>query len=90
MNKQELINSVACKTGKSKAEIKRILNVFLDTIGDTLAENEPVRILRFGTFTVQTVPGRMGRNPRTGEPLKIDKKKKIRFKAGAELTGKIN
>lgn len=90
MNKREIINSIACKTGKSKAEIRRILDVFLDTIGDTLADGEIVRLLGFGTFSVVTRPERVGRNPRTGEPLTIKKKKKVRFKAGSDLSTKIN
>lgn len=90
MNKKELINAIACKTGKSKTDIKRILDVFMDVVGDTLADGDWVRLTGFGTFFVQVQSARMGRNPRTGERIKIEKKKKPKFKPGAELSGKIN
>lgn len=89
MNNTELINAVAKKTGRPQTEIKRILDVLTDTIGETLTNGELVRLLGFGTFDVQELPARTGRNPRTGEPLEIHAKKKIRFKAGADLSGKV-
>lgn len=90
MNKSELINAIACKTGKSKKDIKRILDVFMDVTGDTLADGEKIRLTGFGTFSVVTVPAREGRNPKTGEPIKIKKRKKVKFKAGADLAKKVN
>ena len=90
MNRKEIINAIACKTGKSKADIKRILDVFMDTVGDTLADGERVRLTGFGTFSVTTRAQRKGRNPRTGEPITIQQRKAVRFKAGSDLAKKVN
>ena len=86
MNKAELISALADKTGKPQTEVKR----FLEAFTETLSKGDKVTLIGFGTFDVQNVPARTGRNPRTGEPLKIKAKKKPRFKAGAELSGKVN
>lgn len=90
MNRKEIINAIACKTGKNKADIKRILEVFMDTIGDTLADGQKVRLTGFGTFSVSTRAERQGRNPQTGEPITIKKRKVVRFKAGSSLAAKVN
>jgi len=90
MNKKEMINAIACRTGKSKEDIKRILDVFMDTVGDTLADGDRVRLTGFGTFSVSTRAERKGRNPQTGEPITIKKRKVVRFKAGSDLSGKVN
>lgn len=90
MNKQELIQAVADKTGKSQKEVKDTLIAILNTISDTLKKGDKVTLIGFGTFDVQDVPARTGRNPRTGEPLQIKAKKKPRFKAGSELADKVN
>ena len=90
MNKQELISALASKTGKPQTETKAFLEAFTETVTATLTKGDKVTLIGFGTFDVQDVPARTGRNPRTGEPLKIKAKKKPRFKAGADLTEKVN
>lgn len=90
MHKKDLIETVAKKTGKSQKEVKETLEAILSTITETMKKGEKVTLIGFGTFDVQHVPARTGRNPRTGEVLKIKPKNKIRFKAGAELSGKVN
>lgn len=90
MNKSELVNAIACRTGKSKKDIKRILDVFMDITGDTLADGEIVRLIGFGTFSVVKLPARIGRNPRTGEKINIKARRKVKFKAGADLATKVN
>jgi DNA-binding protein HU-beta len=90
MNKTELIRALAEKTGKSQTESKRFLEAFESTVTETLSKGDKVTLIGFGTFDVQDVPARTGRNPRTGEALKIQAKKKPRFKAGAELSGAVN
>lgn len=89
MNKAELVSALADKTGKSQKEAKAFLEAFESTVQETLAKGDKVTLIGFGTWDVQDVPARTGRNPRTGEPLKIQAKKKIRFKAGSELSGKV-
>lgn len=90
MNKAELIKAVADKTGKPQTEVKAFLEAFTQTVTETLSKDDKVTLIGFGTFDVQHVPARTGRNPRTGEPLQIKPKKKPRFKAGAELSGAVN
>lgn len=90
MNKKELIETIADRTGRSKRSVREILNAFTDVVGDTLAEGGRVQITKFGTFSVTTYAERMGRNPRTGEMITITEKKKPKFKAGSELSEKVN
>jgi DNA-binding protein HU-beta len=90
MNKAELISALATKTGKPQTEAKAFLEAFTGTVTETLKSGDKVTLIGFGTFDVQDVPARTGRNPRTGEPLQIKGKKKPRFKAGADLTEKVN
>jgi len=90
MNKAELISALADKTGKSQKEVKAFLEAFTETVTETLKSGDKLTLVGFGTFDVQAVPARTGRNPRTGEPLQIKGKKKPRFKAGAELSGAVN
>jgi DNA-binding protein HU-beta len=90
MNKAELISVLASKTGKPQTEVKAFLEAFTETVTETLSKGDKVTLIGFGTFDVQDVPARTGRNPRTGEPLQIKPKKKPRFKAGAELSGAVN
>ncbi len=89
MNKTELIQAIAEKTGKSQKEAKAFLDAFTSTVTETLKQGGKVALIGFGTFDVQQVPARTGRNPRTGEPLKIQAKRKPRFKAGADLSHSI-
>jgi DNA-binding protein HU-beta len=86
MNKTELTKALAEKTGKSQKEAKAFLEAFESTIQETLKKGGKIALIGFGSWDVQDVPARTGRNPRTGEPLKIQAKKKIRFKAGSELS----
>ena len=90
MNKQELIAALASKTGKPQTEVKAVLEAFTDTVGDVLAKGDKITLVGFGTFDVQNVPERTGRNPRTGEAIQIKSKKKPRFKAGADLSAHVN
>jgi DNA-binding protein HU-beta len=90
MNKAELISALASKTSKPQTEVKAFLEAFTETVTETLSKGDKVTLIGFGTFDVQQVPARIGRNPRTGEPLKIKAKKKPRFKAGTELADKVN
>jgi DNA-binding protein HU-beta len=90
MNKSELISALATKTGKPQTEAKAFLEAFTETVTEVLKKGDKLTLVGFGTFDVQDVPARTGRNPRTGEPLQIKGKKKPRFKAGAELSGAVN
>ena len=84
MTKQDLIEKVA-ETGMSKKQAGVVVNAILDAISDSLAAGEKVSLVGFGSFSVNKRAARTGRNPRTGEPLKIKAKKVPVFKAGKAL-----
>ncbi len=80
MNKGELIAAVAKDLGESKALAEKAVNSVLDTIKKNAKKG--VAIIGFGTFQVGVRKARTGRNPQTGETIKIPKSKTVRFKAG--------
>ena len=88
MNKGELINAVAAN-GLTKKDAETAVNTVFGAIGDALAKGENVALLGFGTFTVKTRAAREGRNPRTGEVVKIKASKVPAFKAGKALKNKV-
>ena len=90
MNKQELIGSVAEVTGLSRSDsIKAVESVF-DIIGEALKKGDEVRLVGFGTFTVTRRKASTGRNPRTGEPMKIKASSQPKFKPGKGLKDAVN
>jgi len=90
MNKAELISALSSKTGKPQTEAKAFLEAFTETVSETLAKGDKVTLIGFGTFDVQQTKARTGRNPRTGAVLQIKAKKRPRFKAGSDLSSKVN
>lgn len=79
MNRRELVNAVATQTGKSSKEIDAILKGFQDVVTHVVAKGEPVNISGFCKFVKVDRPARMGRNPATGEAIKIKASKKARI-----------
>jgi DNA-binding protein HU-beta len=90
MNKTDLVNCVVEQTGLMKKDCEKLVVAFTDSITDTLAKGEKVQIAGFGTFEVRKRAEREGRNPLTGETLKIAAGKVPAFKAGKALKEKIN
>ncbi len=88
MNKGELINAVA-GSGLSKKDAGIAVSAVFDAIGDALAKGESVSLIGFGTFSVKERAAREGRNPRTGEVVKIAASKAPAFKAGKALKEKV-
>ncbi len=85
MRKQDLIKVVADETGLSEAQAGKAINSFLGAIQDGLAKNVEVQISGFGSFKVVERAAREGRNPRTGEPMKIEARRSPTFKPGTQL-----
>lgn len=85
MNKGELIDKVSSATGASKADAARSVNAVLDTISNSLKKGNNVTLVGFGTFSVNKTKARDGRNPQTGETMKIRARKVPKFKAGQAL-----
>ncbi|HIX87141.1 MAG TPA: HU family DNA-binding protein [Candidatus Parabacteroides intestinigallinarum] len=89
MNKTEFISSVAEKAGLSKADAKKAVDAFIETVSNELKEGGKVALLGFGSFSVTEKSARKGVNPRTKEVIEIEARKSVRFKAGAELNDLI-
>jgi len=85
MNKQELIDAIAEKASLSKADAKRALEAFTDTVTGQLKKGQTVRLIGFGTFSVRKRKARQGVNPQTKETIKIKARKVPHFAPGAEL-----
>lgn len=89
MNKVELINAVANKTGLKKKEAEAAVNAVFDAVTEALAEDDKVQIVGFGTFKVKSKEAREGRNPKTGEKITIAASKSPVFTAGKALKDQI-
>jgi DNA-binding protein HU-beta len=90
MNKKELISALASKTGGTKAGSDRNITALVEIIISTLVKGDKITLSRFGIFEVRKRVARIGRNPRTGEPMKIKAAKVPVFKAGATLKAALN
>lgn len=85
MNRTELIDLIADKAELTKASASRALDAVLESVTGSLQKGDPVVLVNFGTFTVKLRAGREGRNPSTGEKIKIKASKVVGFKAGKAL-----
>lgn len=85
MNKSELVKRIASECDTTNAAAERSLNATLDAITDELKNGNDIALIGFGTFSVKSRAARMGRNPKTGEEIKIAATKVPSFKAGAGL-----
>jgi DNA-binding protein HU-alpha len=85
MRKPELVAAVAAKTDLSKEEAARVLNAVLDQITSALNRADSVTLVGFGTFLPRHRGARMGKNPQTGEPVKIRASNTVSFKPGKAL-----
>lgn len=90
MNRVELVAEVAKKADLSKKDAEAAVKSVFDAIADALADGDKVQLIGFGTFDVAERAAREGRNPRTGETMKIEASKAPRFKAGKALKDRIN
>jgi nucleoid DNA-binding protein len=85
MNKAELVEEVADQTGLTKRLSREAIDAITSAIADSLAREERVTLVGFGTFQVMERKARRGRNPQTGKELQIPAKKVPKFKAGRGL-----
>jgi DNA-binding protein HU-beta len=90
MNKAELVAAMAEASGISKKDAEKALKAFTDVVSDELKKGEKVQLVGFGTFEVSERAERDGRNPQSGEPMKIPASKAPRFKAGKGLKDLVN
>ncbi|WP_419419151.1 HU family DNA-binding protein [Legionella sp. D16C41] len=85
MNKSELVDAIASGTGLTKADTGRVLEMFMVTVTDALKSGDQVVLPGFGSFSTGNRSEREGRNPQTGEKIKIKASRVARFKAGKSL-----
>lgn len=85
MTKTELIDKIASGAGLTKADAEKALNATLNAIKVALKKGQKVALIGFGTFSVAKRKARKGRNPQTGEELKIPSTKVPKFTAGKAL-----
>ena len=89
MNKAELINKIADDAVVTKTQANAAFDCFVEAVTKTLKGGGKVTLVGFGTFSVSKRAARNGRNPQTGEVIKIKARKVARFKAGKELSAKL-
>ena len=85
MNKSQLISAVAEKTSVPKGDVKRVFDALFDLTEQKLSEDEKVVISGFGVFSTIHVSERMGRNPRTGEQVRIPARRMVKFHSNMEI-----
>lgn len=85
MTKRELVIQVAEKLGYTQNEVSSVVQATLDSISESLAQGERLEVRNFGVFEVKARDARMGRNPRTGEEVPIQRKRIASFKPGKAL-----
>jgi DNA-binding protein HU-beta len=90
MNRQELVAAMADNAGISKKDADAALKAFIDTVGEVLKKGDKVQLVGFGTFEVSERAAREGKNPQTGEVIKIKASKAPKFKAGKALKDALN
>lgn len=90
MTKPELVSAMSEKTGVSKKDAAASIDAFVEIISDVLKHGDKLQLVGFGTFEVSERAARTGRNPQTGEDIKIPAAKIPKFKAGATLKNAVN
>ena len=90
MNKEELVEAVAKETGLTLKDSKAAVKAMLDTFTKELSKGHDVTLIGFGTFSVVKRAARKGRNPQTGEEIKIPASKTPKFRPGKALKDSVN
>jgi len=90
MNKTDLVNVVANATEMTKKDVDAVISATVKAITDALKTGDKVQLIGFGTFEVKSAAAREGRNPKTGETIKIPASKKPAFSASKALKDEVN
>jgi len=89
MTKAELVGKISSDGGITKSQAEKAVDGFVSAVSDALATGDKITLVGFGTFSVGERAQREGRNPRTGEKIKIAASKVVKFKAGKTLSEKL-
>lgn len=90
MNKGEFVSFIADQKGCSKAEAEKVVDMFTSSVISALGKGKDISLVGFGSFSVSKVAAREGRNPRTGEMIKIAAYNQPKFKVGQKLKDACN
>ena len=90
MNKGEFIDYMAKQHNCTKVEAEKVINMFTASVSSSLSENQEIGLVGFGSFYASSVEERVGRNPRTGEPITIAAYIQPKFRAGQKLKDACN
>ncbi len=90
MVKSELVELLASKASVTSTQSEDLVNLFFNSIIDSLTTEGRVEIRGFGAFTIRRYPAREGRNPKTGEKIKVSEKKLPFWKTGLELRQRVD
>ena len=90
MNKQEFIDHIAKQHNCTKVDAEKAIDIFTSSVIDALGEGKEISLIGFGNFSVSKIAARSGRNPRTGEALKIAAYNQPKFKVGQKLKDACN
>ena len=90
MNKSELIEELAAKTGYNPKLTDKMVRIFFDRIKAALSAGDKVEIRGFGSFTLKKYKGYIGRNPKTGETVDVKPKQLPVFRTGKDLRSRVN
>jgi DNA-binding protein HU-beta len=86
---KHLAAEIAAKQGMTKVQVQAVLDGFIELLGKNLKKGEKIRVPSLGIFSVAKRAARMGRNPATGEAIKIKASKKVRFRVAKDLKESI-
>ena len=90
MTKQEFVEAIAKEAGLTKADAARAVDAYAKVVTKALKASKKVSLVGFGTYATSKRAAREGRNPRTGEPVKIAARTAVTFKAGSKLKDAVN
>ena len=90
MTKKEFIDHIASEHNCTKTEAEKVIDMFVSSVIDALGAGNEISLVGFGSFSVSKVAARTGRNPRTGESLKIAAYNQPKFKVGQKLKDAVN
>ena len=90
MNKSELVAAISAKTNETKKVTEETLNAFIEVVTETLKKGDKIQLVGFGSYETKSRAARKGRNPQTGEEIKIPASKVPSFKAGKALKDEVN
>ena len=90
MNKSQLVESIATKTGFTKKDSEKALAAVLESVEKALVKGDKVQLIGFGTFGTKKRAARTGRNPQTGATIKVPASKVVSFAPSSALEAKVN